>query len=44
MYGFSLEGEMRERKGKDTTRTGEHVPVGLTNSVAQSGPVMPMAS
>lgn len=45
VYGFSLEGgETRERKGEDTTRTGDHVPEVLTNSVAQSRPGRSMSS
>lgn len=35
MHVFSFKGELRERKGEDATRTGDHV---LTSSVAQSRP------
>uniref|UniRef100_H3DN53 Solute carrier family 4 member 1 adaptor protein n=1 Tax=Tetraodon nigroviridis TaxID=99883 RepID=H3DN53_TETNG len=34
----ATEGEPRERKGADTTRTDDHVPEGLTKSVAPSRP------
>lgn len=36
--GCSLEGETNERRREEATRTGDHVPGGLTGSAAQSCP------